>query len=284
MAVELGTALGGVVFSLFGLALFVAGVRRLFWAVSLYRADAIPVREVARSEGIVEFDGRVVAAEDDDAFAAPFSGEDAVVCQIWVEKMSRYSDDDDDEQLEVHFDEDHRNPSDTTKRWGLADTGEIRRPFAVADGGSRVVVDPTDANLDITGHMGAAVHAIDEGERLDEEVRSRLNALESRDIEFEASLEKWDDEESAVKYREARLEPQDPVHVNGATVRSVPEDWGSAADATVGEAETDDRYMISRGTESAVVRRHLIQFVTGTIVGSAILAVGARALYLGLPA
>jgi len=71
--------------------------------------------------------------------------------------------------------------------------------------------------------------------------------------------------------------------VNGAKVRSVPEEWGSAVDATVEEAETDDRYMISHGTESEVVRRRLIQFVTGTIVGSAILAIGVRALYLGLP-
>lgn len=282
MAIDLGTAFGGVVFSLFGLALFVAGVRRFFWATSLYRTDAIPVREVARSEGVVEFNGRVVAAEDGDAFVAPFSGEDAVLCQIWMEKMSRYSDDD-DEQMEIHFDEDHRNPSDTKKHWGLAVTGEIRQPFMIADGGSRVVVDPTDANLDITGHMGEVVHAVDKGERLNEEVRTRLNALESLDIGFEASPEKWDDKESAVKYREARLEPQEPVHVNGAKVRSVPEEWGSAVDATVEEAETDDRYMISHGTESEVVRRRSIQFVTGTIVGSAILAIGVRALYLGLP-
>jgi hypothetical protein len=281
MAIALDGAVIGIVFSLFGLGLFVAGIRRLFWALSLYRNDAMAVREVAQSEGAVEFDGQVVTPSADDAFEAPFSGEEAVLCQIWMEKMSRFSE---DGESEIHLDEDYRDPADTEKRWGLADTGEIRQPFAVADGGARVVVDPEDANLDITGHMGEVVHGIEEGESLSEDVRKRLRALDDTDTDFDASLETWDDEESAVKYREARLEPQETVHVTGAEVTSVPEAWGSAVDAKIGKSTTDDRYMISRGTESDVIRRHAIQFVTGTIVGAGLLAIGGRALYLAVVA
>ncbi|MFT4947488.1 MAG: hypothetical protein ACI8TL_001732 [Natronomonas sp.] len=279
MALALDGVLIGAVFSLFGLGLFAAGSRRFFWALSLYRNDAKSVREIAQSEGAVEFDGQVVAPSDSDAFEAPFSGEKAFLCQIWMEKLSRFSE---GGETEIYFDEDHRNPADTEKQWGLADTDEIRQPFAVADGGARVVVDPDEADLDITGHMGAVVHSIEEGESLSEKIRDRLQTLEGTDPDFDAALETWDDEESAVKYREARLEPQETVHVTGAEVRSIPERWGSGIDARVGKSETDDRYMISRGTESAVVRRHFVQFVTGTILGLALLAVGGRALYLAV--
>lgn len=279
MAIALDGVLIGVVFSLFGLGLFVAGVRRFFWGISLYRNAAMAVREVPQAEGAVEFDGQVVGPADGEAFEAPFSGEEAFVCQIWMEKMSRFSD---DGEAEIYFDEDHRNPADTEKRWGLAESDEIRQPFAVADGGARVVVEPEEANLDITGHMGEVVHGIEEGESLSEDVTERLAALDERDTNFDSSLETWDDEESAVKYREARLEPQETVHVTGAAVQSVPEEWGSAVDATVAKSDTDDRYMISRGTESDVVRRHFVQFVTGTIIGALLMAVGGRALYLAV--
>lgn len=279
MAVALDGLVIGIVFSLFGLGLFVAGIRRFFWGLSLYRNAAQPVRDVPQTEGAVEFDGQVVGAADGEAFEAPFSGEKAFLCQIWMEKMSRFSD---DGEAEIYFDEDHRSTADTEKRWGLAESDEIRQPFAVADGGARVVVKPGEANLDITGHMGEVVHGIEEGESLSEDVRERLKKLEQRETEFDCSLETWDDEESAVKYREARLEPQEAVHVTGAAVQSVPEEWGSAVDATVAKSATDDRYMISHGTESDVVRRHFTQFVTGTIIGGGLLAVGGRALYLAL--
>lgn len=268
----------GSVFSLFGLWLLVAGIRRLFSGISLYRNAAVPVREVAQSKGAVEFDGQVAAPADDGAFEAPFSGKEAVVCQIWVEKMSRFSD---DEAAEIYFSEDQRPVEDTEKRWGLADSGEIRQPFAVTEGGARVIVDPTEADLDFAGHMGEVVHGTEEGERLSEEIRDRLAALDGVDSEFDNALETWDDEESAVKYREERLEPGDTAHVSGAVVESVPEEWGSGIDATLGPA-SEERFLISRGTESDVVRRHLIQFVTGTIVGTILLVIGGRALYLAL--
>jgi len=279
MAIALDGLLIGVVFSLFGLGLFVAGVRRFFWGLSLYHNDARAVREIPQTEGAVEFDGQALPPGDGDSFEAPFSGEEAVLCQIWMEKMSRFSE---DGEAEIYFDEDHRSPADTEKRWGLVESDEIRQPFAVADGGARVVVDPEEANLDITGHMGEVVHGTEEGESLSEEVTERLEAFDGRANDFDSSLETWDDEESAVKYREARLEPQDTIHVTGAAVQSIPEEWGSAVDATVANSEADDRYMISRGTESEVVRRHFIQFVTGTIVGLGFLGVGGRALYLAV--
>jgi len=279
MAIELEGLLIGVVFSLFGLGLLVAGIRRLFWAQSLYRTDAIPAREVPQSSGAVEFDGTVLPAGDGEGFEAPFSGEQAVLCQIWMEKMSRFAE---DGEAEIYFDKDHRSPMDTEKRWGLADTDEIRQPFAVSEGGARVVVEPDDADLDITEHMGEVVHGIDEGETLSEEIKERLTTLAEMNTDFDGSLETWDDEESNVKYREARLEPHDEVHVTGAAVQSIPEEWGSAVDATVGNSDTDDRYMISRGTESDVIRRHFVQFVTGTLIGLASMGIGGRSLYLAV--
>lgn len=270
----------GVVFSLFGLGLSVAGIRRLFTGVSLYRSAALPLREIPQSEGAIEFDGQVAAPAETGAFEAPFSGEEAVICQIWVEKMSRVPADDGEEGVDVTLDREH-SVEQTEKRWGLADTGEIRQSLAVTDGGARVVVDPTDADLDLAGHMGEIELGTEEGEALSEEVRDRLAALDGVDPEFDTAVETWDDEESAVKYREERLEPGEAVHVTGATVESTPEEWGSGIEATVADSGAD-RFLISRGTESAVIRRNLIQFVTGTIVGGISLAIGGRALYLAV--
>ncbi|WP_135822744.1 hypothetical protein [Halostella litorea] len=270
----------GVVFSLFGLLLFYGGVRKLLSGIALYRNDAIPVRQVAKSDGAVEFDGRAEPRADEGAFEAPFSGEPALCCEVWMEMKSRYPDSD-EEGVKIYTSEEQMTLDDTETVWGLAESDGIRRPFAVDESGARVVVDPADADLDITGHMGEQVMSVGEGETLSEEARARLAALDGMDVGFDADPDTWDDEESAVKYREARLEPGDPVHVAGAAVESVPEEWGSGVDATVG-ASASDRFLVSRGTESEVVRRHFVQFVGGVLVGAGAFAVGARALWLAL--
>lgn len=267
-----GLLIGGVM-CLLGAGLFVAGLGKLRTGLSVYRTDTTVLREISQADGPVEFDGTAVAPADGGAFTAPFSGEDALLCQLWVEKASTHYTDD-EEELDVDI---SNSPvdGDAETTWGLAETDEIRREFVVSDGG-RVAVDPTDADLDITGHMGEEVHKISRGEPLSEEVRERLADLNGED--FDGSLERWDDEESAVKYREERLEPSDTVHVSDAVVTDTPEGWGSGIEATVG----GEAMLLSRGTESDVVRRNLIQFVTGTIVGLGLLGLGVRALGLAL--
>lgn len=267
-----GVLIGGVMF-LLGAGLLLAGLGKLRTGLSLYRTDTTPLREVPQADGPVEFDGAAVASAEAGAFTAPFSGEEALLCQLWVEKASTHYTDD-EEGLDVDV---SNSPVDGTPEttWGLAETDEIRREFVVSDGG-RVAVDPTDADLDITGHMGEQVHKIGRGERLSEDVRDRLAELDGDD--FDGSLERWDDEESAVKYREEHLEPNDTVHVSNAVVQDTPEEWGSGIEATVGGEEV----LLSRGTESEVIRRNLIQFVTGTVVGLGLLGLGVRSLRLAL--
>ncbi len=266
-----GLLIGGVM-CLLGAGLFVAGLGKLRIGLSLSRTDTTPLREIPQADGPVEFDGTAVSRADEEPFVAPFSGEEALLCQIWVEKAStHYTDDEEGLDVDVSNSPVDGSPETT---WGLAETDDIRREFVVSDGG-RVAVDPTDADLDITGHMGEQVHKIGRGESLSEEVCNRLARLDGD--EFDGSLERWDDGESAVKYREERLEPNDTVHVSNAVVQDTPEEWGSGIEATVGG---DTR--ISRGTESEVIRRNLIQFGTGTIVGLGLLGLGVRTVRLAL--
>lgn len=172
-----GVLIGAVMF-LLGAGLLLAGLGKLRTGLSLYRTDTTPLREVPQADGPVEFDGAAVASAEAGAFTAPFSGEEARLCQLWVEKASTHYTDD-EEGLDVDV---SNSPVDGTPEttWGLAETDEIRREFVVSDGG-RVAVDPTDADLDITGHMGEQVHKIGRGERLSEDVRDRLAELDGDD-------------------------------------------------------------------------------------------------------
>lgn len=272
----IGELLFGAVACLLGGGLLFNGVRKLRSGVALSRNQTTPLREIPQSEGPVEFDGQVASTADHDAFDAPFSGEPAVCCQFWLEKASRRPATDDEEGLQIETSGEYQ-VEQTEVTWGLADTAEVRRSFVVTDGGVRVVVDPAEADLDVTGHMGEEVLKVGRGETLSDEVRARLTALD----EFDGALDTWDDEASALEYREARLEPGGSVHVAGGERQSVPDEWGSGIEATVGESD-GEQYLISRGTESEVVRRHLVAFVTGTIVGLALLGVGVRAIQIGL--
>ena len=150
----------------------------------------------------------------------------------------------------------------------LAETGEIRRSFVVEDGGGRVAVDPDGADLDITGHMGETVLTVDAGETLPEAVHNRLRTLDELEAEFDGTVETWTRENDRVIYCEARLEPGTSVHVAGATVESVSDEWGSATDASVSASDTDGRFLISEGTESDIVRNHVVQFITGIVLVS----------------
>jgi hypothetical protein len=141
-----------------------------------------------------------------------------------------------------------------------------------------VAVDPANADLDITGHMGEAVLTVDAGESLPDDVHERLERFDQEGVGFDTAVETWDCEDDRVKYREARLEPDDSVHVAGGTVENVPDEWGAEVDATVGVSGTGDRFLISEGTESSVVRKHLTQFATGITVGLLLFTLGLHVL------
>lgn len=269
------SALIGLGLGAFGGFLVIAGLRRLLTAVSLHRNEATLVRNVAGSEGPVEFDGRAEPRAEDGALEAPFSGETALCCEVWMKTKSRHRTDADGvEPLGPESPEKQRN---TDQSWLLAESGAFRRPFVVQDGGTRVEVDPEEADLDITGHMGESVLTVGSDEPLPDDVLERLRALERTGVALDCAPETWDREEDRVQYREARLEPGDAVHVAGGTVESEPEEWGSGITATIGASETADRFLISEGTESTVVREHLIQFATGVTVGLTLFGLGLHA-------
>jgi hypothetical protein len=271
----------GVALCAFGGLLVVAGVRRLGTAVSLSRTDAVSLRDVPRTDGPVEFEGQARSLADEDPLEAPFSGEDALCCAVWMETEDRHRTDvDGAEVLESKEPETYRN---TEQSWLLAESDEFEQPFVVADGGARVAVDPADADLDITGHMGETVLTVDAGESLPDEIHGRLERLDRAGITFDTAVETWNRDDERVKYREARLEPGDPVHVAGGAVTHVPDEWGSNVDATVGAPETDDRFLISQGTESSVVRKHFVQFITGVVAGTILLVLGLSAFGVAIP-
>lgn len=262
--------IGGVM-SLFGALLLFGGVRRLGTAISVWRTEAIPVRDVAQTDGTVEFDGRA-EPPGEGAFAAPFSGEDALCCNVWMETNGEYRTDADG--VEVLGPQEVKRQRNTRTSWRLAQSDDVRRPFVVAEDGHRVRVDPVDATLDIMGHMGETVLTVDAGESLPADVRERLRALAQQDVAFDCDPDTWDDQTDTVRYREARLEPGELVHVANGAVERVPEEWGSDVAATVGASESGGSFTVSEGTEATVVRSNLVQFTTGVLLGSALLVVG----------
>lgn len=272
------SVLGGLLLSGAGGLLAVAGVRRLLTAVSLSRNEATPLRDVAAAEGPVEFAGEAKPGDEARAFEAPFSGTETLCCTVWMETGDRHRTD--VEGLELPGPQDPETYRNTDQAWLLAETDEIRRQFVVEDGGTRVAVDPAGADLDVTDHVGETALTVAAGDSLPDDVRDRLEALHEAETGFDGTPEKWDREDDRVNYREARLEPGTPVHVAGGAVEAVPEEWGSSTAATVGNPGGDTRYLISRGTESGVVRRHLVQFATGVSVGLVLLLLGVHTLDL----
>jgi hypothetical protein len=273
------SVVGGALVSAFGGLLVLAGVKQLFTAVSVSRSENVPVRNVASRDGLVEFDGRAEAPADEGAFEAPFSGEEALYCDLWMKAKSDHGSGAHSEGIHLGDSEphDHDDTVNANDSWGLAESGDVRQAFVVEEGGTRVSVDPEGASFDIEGHMGESVLGVGEDSPLSEEVRDRLARLDEMDPEFDGSLEKWENEDQQVQYREARLEPGDSVHVANGRVESAPDGWGTGVSATVGTPETDENFMISEGTESSVIWKHLVQFATGTVVGGALLALGLHA-------
>lgn len=271
------SVIGSLLVSGLGGLSVLAGIRRLLTAISLHRSHTVPGRDIATEEGTVEFEGRVEPSIEEEAFEAPFSGEETVCCQVWMQTTDRHRTDTEGLQVGTHQmePEDYEN---TESALQLAETGEIRRSFVVTDGGARVVVDPDEADLDITDHMGETVLTVESGDSLSTDVCDRLASLDGLDVEFDTDPETWDRESDRVTYREARLAPGTPVHISGGVVEDIPDEWGTGITATVGAPDSNARFMISEGTESSVIRKHLIQFTTGITVGLLFLTLGLHVL------
>jgi hypothetical protein len=262
--------IGGVL-SVLGVVLVLGGIRRGVRAYSVSQTATTPLRSIPSADGPVAFDGEVRGHPESGAFDAPFSGEPAVYCEVWLAVHDRYRTD--VEGLEVGNDDRPATNDAMESSWGLAEHDAIRSEFVVADGGARVAVDPTDAAVDIYGHMGERVLRLDEGEALSGDAKDRLERLAERSDAFDAAVETWDREDARVQYREARIAPGDTVHVADAVVTDTPEAWGADVDATVGAADGND-FLLSDGTEGEVLKQNATQFVTGIVVGGVVLALG----------
>jgi len=273
------SVVGGALVAGVGGLFVLAGVKQLVTAVSVSRSEVVPVRDVATRDGPVEFDGRAEAPADEGAFEAPFSGEEALYCEVWMKAKSQHGSGPQSEGIHLGDSKPH-DPDDTQSSndmWGLAESGDVRQQFVVEEGGTRVSVDPEWATFEIDGHMGESVLGVGAGETLSEEVRTRLERLDEMDPEFDGSLEKWDREDQQVQYSEERLVPGDSVHVANGHVERAPDGWGTGVSATVGAPDAGGGFTIREGSESSVVRKHLVQFATGTVVGLALLALGLHA-------
>jgi len=130
----------------------IAGVHRLITELSLHRNTAVQIRDVTVHDAPLEFQGRAKPHPDTGTFTAPFSGEEALCSQLWMETLGRHRTDADG--LEVGNQREPETYRNTEAVHRLAASDEIRCPFVVEGGGARVVVDPTEADFDITGHMG----------------------------------------------------------------------------------------------------------------------------------
>jgi len=95
--------------------------------------------------------------------------------------------------------------------------------------------------------------------------------------EFDYELDTWDREDDRVKYREARLEPGDTVHVIGGVVEDTSSEWGSGIVGTISGHE-DERFLISKGTESEAIKKRLIQFIFGVITSAVLFGIGVSVL------
>ena len=184
------SVVGGALVSAFGGLLVLAGVKQLFTAVSVSRSENVPVRNVASRDGLVEFDGRAEAPADEGAFEAPFSGEEALYCDLWMKAKSDHGSGAHSEGIHLGDSEphDHDDTVNANDSWGLAESGDVRQAFVVEEGGTRVSVDPEGASFDIEGHMGESVLGVGEDSPLSEEVRDRLARLDEMDPEFDGSL------------------------------------------------------------------------------------------------
>ena len=84
------SVIGGLLVTGLGGLLVLAGTRRLLTAILLYRSGTVSLRNIATEDGTVEFEGRVEPSNEEETFEAPFSGEETVCCQMWMQTTDRH--------------------------------------------------------------------------------------------------------------------------------------------------------------------------------------------------
>ena len=142
---------------LVAVAFLADGVRHGRRAFRVYRNEPVDVASAANASGVVEVEGTVEPHEV--TLVAPFSGEACVVCQYEVEEY---------------------RSSGKSSHWETIHSGGGRRPFVLADGSGRLLVEPEGASLALDE---AAVIRVDAGDRPPERIRRWIGETPEVDSE-----------------------------------------------------------------------------------------------------
>ena len=228
-----GLSVSLVLVALVGLvavAFLADGVRHGHRAFRVYRNEPFNVASAANASGVVEVEGTVEPHEV--TLVPPFSGEECVICQYEVEEY---------------------RSSGKSSHWETVHSGGGRRPFVLADGSDRLLVEPERASLALDE---AAVIRVDAGDRPPERIRRWIG--ERPEVDSEEG--RWDLGPLSIatgndrRYTERRLDPGEPVHVYGVTEYRR---WSDAG-GTVNAVLRDDGapfFRVTDGSEREAVRR-----------------------------
>ena len=242
-------ALVGVV----AVAFLADGVRHGRRAYRMYRNDPVDVASAANTSGVVEAEGTVDPHEV--TLVAPFTGTECAACQYEVEEF---------------------RSSGKSSHWETIHSGGDRRPFVLADGSGRLLVEPADASLALDK---ANTITVDGGDRPPERVRRWI--AETPDVDSEEG--RWDLGPLSVttgndrRYVERRLDPSESVHVYGVTEYRRWSDAGGTVNAVL-RGEDAPFLRITDGNEREAVRRlatpAAYRFAAGAVCAGVVAYVG----------
>ena len=231
-----------VLFALPGVAVLAYGLREGLLGYRLHATDPTPIRDLANVSGPVEVAG--TARVHDGTVAAPLTGTPCLAYEWAVTERRRDSD------------------GDTT--WTTIASGNAATPFRVDDGVASVLVDPTTADLRLAEAREIRVGS---GERPPDAVRAFVEREPDVDPEFrEFSVGPFDlSSGNARRYRESRLDPDEPVYVYGTTT------YAPGESREVGQVnariEGGRPFVVADGTESEATRRVLLRALGFLVFG-----------------
>lgn len=215
---------------LVAVAFLADGVRHGRRAFRVHRNEPVDVASAANASGVVEVEGTVEPHEV--TLVAPFTGQECVICQYEVEEY---------------------RSSGKSSHWETIHSGVGRRPFVLADGSGRLLVEPAGASLALDE---ADVIRVDAGDRPPERIRRWIGETPAVDSEEG----RWDLGPLSIatgndrRYTERRLDPGETVHVYGATEYRRWSDAGGTVNAVL-RGEGAPFFRITDGSEREAVRR-----------------------------